>query len=128
MAEVHRKNQKLRAYYATTSGTKPNLVYARHFIHSKASQGLWASVRDLSAHEQLTNGSTEEQHVKIITIGHNATVLEHYKDLVFVNDQGTQFRAKTAPDAYFEDGKHDLRITAYVIHDTNNYTGADVYD
>lgn len=128
MAEAHRKNQKLRAYYATKTGVKPNFVYARHFIHSQESNGLWASVRDLSARESLTNDSTEEQHVKIITIGYNEKVLSLYKTLIFENDYGVKYRAKAAPDAYFEDCKSDLRITAYVINDTNNYAGEDVYE
>ena len=128
MAAVHRKNQKLRAYYATTSGTKPNLVYARHYIHSQESQGPWASVRSLSAREMTTNDSTEEQRVKLITIGYNPIVLARYKDIVFVSDSGTQYRAKSEPDAYFEDTKSDMRITAYVIHDVNCYTGEDTYE
>lgn len=128
MAIVHPKNQKLKVYYATTSGTKPNLVYARHYIHTKESQGLWASVRDLSARELLGNEAIAQQRIKLITIGHNPIVLSRYSDLVFVNDAGDQYRAKAAPDAYFEDTKSDIRITAYLIHDTNNYTGEDVYE
>lgn len=121
------KNHKIKAFYPVASKTKPSATYTRHYIHSKASAGLWAEQRDLSQRELMANGSTEKQVVKYFTICYNASVLAHWEDLILVDEAGKTYRIKTKPDE-FDYAKKDIRIAAYEFRDNTVYTGVDVYD
>ena len=121
------KNHKIKAFYPVASKNKPAVTYTRHYIHSKASAGLWTEQRDLSQRELMANGSTEKQVVKYFTICYNASVLAHWEDLILVDEEGKTYRIKTKPDE-FDYGRRDIRIAAYEFRDNTVYTGVDVYD
>lgn len=122
------KTHKVKAYYPVTTGQKPNAVLSRHYIHTQASQGLWAEIRDLSQKETLANGAAEKQQIVYITIGYNPAVLANWQDLILVDEQGKTYRIKTKPDE-FNYARKDIRITAYAFVDNSTYTtGADIYD
>lgn len=119
------KTHKVKAFFAISSGDKPNRVLKRQFLHSEKSKGFWAEIRDLSQKELLSNASTEKQEVIYITIGYNPAVLEHWQDLIFIDEHGKYYRAKTKPDE-FNYSKGDMRITAYAFEDNANYA-EDIY-
>ncbi len=121
------KTHKVRAYYSVRAGEKPNAVFSRHFVHSRASQGLWADIRDLSQKEMLANGAAEKQQSLYITLGYNPAVLDKWQELIFIDEQGKTYKAKTKPDEFNYD-RRDIRITAYAFVDNSTYTGADIYD
>ena len=122
-----RKTHKVQAYYPVMTGGKPNSVYCRHFIHSQESQGLWATIRDLSQKEILTNDAAEKQQSLYITIGYNPAVLKHWRELILIDEQGTTYKIKTKPDEFSYE-RRDIRIAAYAFVDNSAYTGADIYD
>lgn len=121
------KNHKIRLFYPVVSGSKPNATTTRHFIHSKASEGLWAEIRDLSQKEILANEAVGKQSSIYITVGFNPAVLERWEELIIIDEQQRTYRMKTKPDE-FDYSKRDIRIAAYEFKDTTVYTEGDVYD
>lgn len=121
------KTHKIRAYYPIKAGEKPNQVLSRRFIHSEKSGGLWADTRDLSQKEMLANAATEKQRSLYITVGYNPAVLDNWRELILIDEQGATYKIKTKPDEFNYD-RRDIRITAYAFTDNSAYTGADSYD
>lgn len=121
------KTHKVRFFYPVASGSKPNTTTTRHFIHSEASRGLWAEIRDLSQKEILANEAVGKQSSIYITVGFNPTVLERWEELIIIDERQRTYRMKTKPDE-FDYSKRDIRIAAYEFKDTTVYAEGDVYD
>lgn len=124
MSEV--KGQKVRAFYTKTKLEKPIKTYTRHFIHSKASGGFWAHIRDLTLRERLTNEAIGHQVVVVIRVGYNPKILDLWEQLIFIDEKGTTYRLKEKPDEY-EYSKSDIKLTAYAFNDDKSYE-EDVYE
>lgn len=120
------KQHKFCFYTIEQVGAKPNQTKRRHFIHSKASCGFWADVRDLSRKELVANNATSESISKVLTIGFNTQVLERYADLIVLDESDKTYRIKTKPDEY-NYSKGDIKMEIYEFNDNNVY-GEDIYD
>lgn len=121
------KNQKIRAFYTIEQRTKPTKRLTRHFIHSEASGGFWAYIRDLSQRERMSNEAIGQQTAVRIVIGFNQKVLTFWERLTIIDERGNTYIIKEKPDEY-DYSKKDIKITGYAFNDGNVYEGEDEYD
>lgn len=124
MSEV--KGQKIRAFYTEERREKPEKKLTRHFIHSEASGGFWAHIRDFSQKERTANEAVGHETVVKMRIGYNERFLDLWEKLTIIDERGQTYTLKEKPDEFDYD-KGDIKFMAYAFRDGNVYEG-DVYD
>lgn len=120
------KDKKIKCFYPEIVRAKPSKRILKHFIHSKASGGLWCNIRDLSQRERMSNASVGRQTVICIKVGYNPKLIELWEQIVILDEKGKSYNIKEKPDEYYYD-KGDIKITAYAFRDENLYEG-EIYD
>lgn len=121
------KGRKIRCFFTSTVKTKPNITLTRNFIHSQASGGFWAAVRDLSMKERLVNDAVGHDTVVTFVVGFNPKILSRWEELTILDEYDNSYKIREKPDEY-DYTKGDLKIVAYKFRDDKTYGGADTYD